>query len=72
VGQFESTDLFAIAISAVGLVPKGSAEWTALSEVREERGQIRTLNFCSVLHPVRFVLALVRPATNEMSCLGLP
>ena len=72
-GQFKSTDLFAI--STARLVPKGSAEWTALSEIREERGQIRTLNFCGVLHPARFVLDVltrVRPATNEMSCLGLP
>lgn len=75
VGQFESSDLFEVAVSTMRLVPRGSAEWTAARKIWEEGGQMTTLNVCGVLHPTRIVLDVsfcVRPATNEMSGLGLP
>jgi hypothetical protein len=72
--QFESADLFGIALSSVRLKPGGSPKRTVAGEVRKRR-QIATLNLCGFVHPTGVVLEALpdlRPATYEMSGLHLP
>jgi hypothetical protein len=74
VPQFESGDLFGIAVRSIAFEPRRSAKRTVAGEIRKRR-HITTLNVRSFLHPKRIVLKVLtnlRPAPDEMPCLNLP